>query len=60
MGLVNLTLAMINLLGYIKCQKNHKAAMSSFLMRKAKENISADQMQKIGSMAAEQVMKQQL
>ena len=43
MALLNIGLSGINLLGYIKCQKNHRSHVGSFLMQKAKESISKDQ-----------------
>ena len=35
-------LAGVNLLGYIRCEKNHKAAVRGFLFNTAKKNISGD------------------
>ena len=40
MCLVGFGLGTVNLLGYIRCQKNHKQLMRNFLFKKAKENIS--------------------
>lgn len=40
MCLVGSGLGGVNLLGYIRCQKNHKQLMRGFLFQKAKENIS--------------------
>ena len=47
----------INLLGYIRCEKNHKAHIKGFLLGQAKKNISAEQMAKIGSTVAAEAMK---
>lgn len=43
----------INLLGYIRCQKNHKSMMRGFLFKKAQENITPAQMSKVAGMAAQ-------
>lgn len=37
--IVGLTLSAINLLNYIRCQKNHRAMMSGMIWRTAQENI---------------------
>jgi len=50
-------LASVNLLGYIRCEKNHKSAIKGFLMKTAVKNISQDQMAKIGTMAAQEAFK---
>ena len=42
--LIGCGLAGVNLLGYIRCEKNHKAHVRGFLMDQATKNISADQM----------------
>ena len=55
--LVMTCLASVNLLGYIRCQKNHRQMMTGFLVSKARENLSAEQMNKVAGMAAEQVIK---
>merc|ERR1712061_647497 len=55
--LIGATLGGVNLLGFIKCEKNHKAHVKGFLMGQAKKNLSADQMAKIGTMAAKEAMK---
>jgi len=52
MCLVGAILGGVNLLGYIRCQKNHKSMMSGFLFKQAKENISPAQMSKMAGMAA--------
>lgn len=33
-------LAGVNLMGYIRCEKNHKAHVKGFLLSQAKKNIS--------------------
>lgn len=55
--IVGVSLGTINLLGYIKCQKNHKVALKSFLMKKAVDSISPDQMAKWTKIASDQVIK---
>lgn len=35
-------LAGVNLLGYIRCEKNHKSAVRGFLFNQAKKNISGE------------------
>lgn len=55
--LVGAALGGINLLGYIRCEKNHKAHIKGFLLGAAKKNISAEQMAKIGSTVAAEAMK---
>ena len=52
-------LAGVNLLGYIRCEKNHKAAVRGFLFNQAKKNISGEQMAQIGQMAAKEAFKNQ-
>ena len=47
----------INLLGYIRCEKNHKAHIKGFLIGQARKNISAEQMANIGSAVAAEAMK---
>jgi hypothetical protein len=49
--LLGIVLGLTNLLGYIKCEKNHKSKVKGYLYDKAKNNLTADQMKKIGSMA---------
>jgi hypothetical protein len=46
-----------NLLGYIRCQKNHRQMIQGMIYSKAKENISQEQINKMATMAAEQAMK---
>ena len=41
-------LAMTNLTGYQKCEKNHKNKFKGFLFSQAKSRLSAEQMAKIG------------
>ena len=38
--LIGAMLASVNLLGYMRCEKNHKAHVSGFLLNQAKKNIS--------------------
>ena len=38
-------------MGYIRCEKNHKAHVRGFLFNAAKDNLSADQIAKMGAMA---------
>lgn len=57
MCLIGLTLSATNLLGYIRCQKNHKSMMRGFLFQKAKENISPAQMTKLAGIAAQEAIK---
>lgn len=57
---IGTALGAVNLLGYVKCQKNHKMALKSFLVKTAKDNISQEQINKFGKMAAEQAMKANL
>ena len=45
-------LAGVNLLGYIRCEKNHKSHVRGFLVDQAKKNISKETMAKVGTMAA--------
>lgn len=52
-------LAGVNLLGYIRCEKNHKSAVRGFLFNQAKKNISGEQMAQIGQMAAKEAFKNQ-
>ena len=49
--LIGCGLGSVNLLGYIRCEKNHKAHVRGFLLDTASKNISADQMAKVGAMA---------
>ena len=57
---IGTALGAVNLLGYVKCHKNHKMALKSFLVKTAKDNISQEQINKFGKMAAEQAMKANL
>ena len=50
-------LAGVNLMGYIRCEKNHKAHVRGFLLNTAKNTISQEQMAKIGTMAAQEAFK---
>lgn len=50
--LIGAILGGVNLLGYIRCQKNHTSMMRGFLFKKAQENISPAQMSKMAGMAA--------
>ena len=50
-------LAGVNLLGYIRCEKNHKSHVRGFLVDAAKKNISGDTIAKMGTMAAKEAMK---
>ena len=50
--LVGAALGGVNLLGYIRCEKNHKAHVKGFILGQAKKNLSAEQMAKIGTTAA--------
>uniref|UniRef100_A0A7S3CSL4 Golgi apparatus membrane protein TVP23 homolog n=1 Tax=Strombidium rassoulzadegani TaxID=1082188 RepID=A0A7S3CSL4_9SPIT len=45
---IGAVLSITNTLGYIKCDKNHQNKMGSYLMNKAKNNLSSDQMIRIG------------
>ena len=56
--LIGGTLGGINLLGYIRCEKNHKAHVQGFLIGQAKKNLSTEQMTKLGAMAAKEAMRQ--
>jgi len=49
-------LAGVNLLGYIRCEKNHKAQVRGWLFSQAKKNISQEQMTKLGTMAAKEAL----
>lgn len=40
--IVALTLTFVNLMGYQRCEKNHKSQVSGFLVNAAKKNITAD------------------
>ena len=57
---IGTALGAVNLLGYVKCQKNHKMALKSFLVKISKDNISQEQINKFGKMAAEQAIKANL
>lgn len=39
---IGFMLTFVNLMGYQRCEKNHKAQVSGFLIDSAKKNISAD------------------
>jgi hypothetical protein len=54
---VGLLLTGVNLYGYVKCQRDHKKSVTSFLLKQAKDNISQEQMNKVGTMAAKEMMK---
>ena len=45
-------LTLTNLMGYIKCAKDHKAKVSGFLFDKAKKTLTIEQMAKIGQFAS--------
>lgn len=49
-------LSLTNLLGFMKCEKNHKQKVQGFLMGQAQKNLTPEQMLKIG-MTAAQYMK---
>ena len=49
--MVGAVLTITNTMGYIKCDKNHQKKMGSYLMTKANENLSREQMTKIGMYA---------
>ena len=55
--LIGCGLGSVNLLGYIRCEKNHKAAVRGFLFSQAKKNMSQEQMAKVGAMAAQEAFK---
>ena len=42
---------MTNLLGYMKCERNHKEKVKAVLYDKAKSNLTPDQLAKIGTFA---------
>ena len=44
-------LSLTNLLGYIKCEKNHNLKLKGFLYNQAKSRLSVGQMTKLGAMA---------
>ena len=44
-------LAGVNLMGYIRCEKNHKAHVRGFLFNAAKDNLTGEQIAKMGAMA---------
>ena len=39
---VRAVLSITNTMGYMKCDKNHQKKMGSYLMSKAKDNLSTD------------------
>eukprot|EP00347_Sterkiella_histriomuscorum_P004313 403360921 len=45
-------LSFTNLMGYIKCEKNHKSQVGSFFFNQAKDKLTMKQMAQIGTMAA--------
>jgi hypothetical protein len=49
---VGLVLSGTNLYGYVKCARDHKAQAKAFLARKAVDNLSAEQINKLGVEAA--------
>ena len=49
---VGMVLTVTNTVGYIKCDKQHQKSMGHFIMRKAKDNMSTEQMTKAGLYAA--------
>jgi len=55
--LIGAMLGGINLVGYIRCEKNHKSQMSGFLIGQATKNLTAEQMAKIGTTVAGQMAK---
>ena len=40
--IVGAVLSITNTMGYMKCDKNHQKKMGSYLMSKAKDNLSTD------------------
>ena len=58
-SLVGAVLSSINLLNYIRCQKNHRAMMSGMIWSTAKENIGQERMNQIGKDIAKEAIKQQ-
>jgi hypothetical protein len=51
-------LSFSNLMGYIKCEKDHKAKVSNFIFTQAKDKLTVDQMKKIGTVAAQAAVSQ--
>lgn len=49
---VGMILTVTNTVGYIKCDKQHQKQMGHFIMRKAKDNMSTEQMTRAGLYAA--------
>lgn len=50
--ILGFALSVVNLLGYIKCEKNHKQKVKGYLYNQAKNKLTAEQIVKIGTMAA--------
>jgi hypothetical protein len=50
--LLGFALSVVNLLGYIKCEKNHKQKVKGYLYDQAKNKLTAEQMLKIGQTVA--------
>jgi hypothetical protein len=48
---VGAVLCITNTMGYVKCDKNHQSKMGSYLMTKAKDNLSGEQVARIGMYA---------
>jgi hypothetical protein len=49
--IIAMCLTVTNLLGYIKCEKNHNIKLKGFLYNEAKNRLSVGQMAKLGAMA---------
>ena len=47
-----LGLSAVNLMGFIRCEKNHKEKVRNFLFQKAQENLTPEQMLQIGMQVA--------
>lgn len=56
MCFVGFLLPGINLINYIRCQKNHTAMMRGWMFQKAQENITPAQMAKLAGAAAKQTL----
>ena len=52
--IVGAGLSLTNTLGYIRCDKNHQKKVSTFFMKKAQNNLSSEQLGKLGMMAMSQ------
>ena len=49
--IVGAVLCITNTMGYVKCDKNHQKKMGSYLMNKAKDNLSGEQVARMGMYA---------